>query len=138
MRRVLTPGWVLCHLVTVVLVCGMLGLAAWQYFRAAGGNAMSWGYFLQWPVFAGFAVYIWWREVRRVLRGHDGDRPDGAAPHGDAPAGADSTVRRPVITRRPAPVGADDHDDPELAAYNEYLAWMRAHPGARPADYPGG
>ena len=28
-------------------------------------------------------------------------------------------------------------DDPELDAYNDYLAWLAAHPGARPVDYPG-
>ena len=27
--------------------------------------------------------------------------------------------------------------DPELDAYNDYLAWLAAHPAARPGDYPG-
>ena len=40
-----------------------------------------------------------------------------------------------MLTRRPA-VPTDD-GDPELAAYNRYLAWLAAHPGAGPADYPG-
>ena len=31
--------------------------------------------------------------------------------------------------------GADD-DDPELAAYNRYLAWLAADPSRRPQDYP--
>jgi hypothetical protein len=38
-------------------------------------------------------------------------------------------VRRPARPAQPA--------DPELDAYNDYLAWLNAHPGARPADYPG-
>ena len=31
----------------------------------------------------------------------------------------------------------DDSDDPQLAAYNRYLAWLNANPHANPADYPG-
>jgi hypothetical protein len=31
--------------------------------------------------------------------------------------------------------GYDDTDDEQLAAYNRYLAWLNANPGARPADY---
>ena len=31
----------------------------------------------------------------------------------------------------------DDHDDPALAAYNHYLAWLNANPDRTPADYPG-
>jgi hypothetical protein len=125
MRRLLTPGWLACHLLALVLVVGMLWLAAWQLSRAAGGNALSWGYLFQWPVFAGFVGFVWAREVRRVLRRSDTDGP--------APAG-----RGPVITRRPATsLAYDDSGDPELAAYNRYLRWLAANPAARPIDYPG-
>lgn len=148
MRRLLTPRWLLRHLIMIVLVAGMLGLAAWQLSRATSGNQLSWGYTLQWPAFAGFVVFIWAREVKLALAAEaSGTRPErsgvrreragarrgrpGTAPSGDAGRAA----RRPVITRRP-PV-YDDSDDPRLAAYNDYLAWLNAHPWARPADYPG-
>jgi hypothetical protein len=39
-------------------------------------------------------------------------------------------VRVPVAAAR-------SEDDPELTAYNDYLSWLAAHPGARPSDYPG-
>lgn len=149
MRRLLTPGWIACHVLMVVLTVGMLGLAGWQFTRAASGNLLSWGYTLQWPVFAGFVVFIWVREVRRTLLG--GEQAPGAtatpvtptassgpaAPttRASSPEPAATPTRRPVITR-PAPVHRDD-DDPELAAYNRYLAWLNANPGARPADFPG-
>jgi hypothetical protein len=137
MRRLLTPGWVACHVLMVVLTIGMLGLAGWQLTRATGGNMLSWGYTLQWPVFAGFVVFIWAREVRRTLRREPADAAlpapvsPASAPLPAAPAAA---ARRPVITRR-APT--QHADDPELAAYNRYLAWLNANPGARPADFPG-
>jgi len=143
MRRLLTPSWLLRHLIMVVLVAGMLGLAAWQLSRATSGNLLSWGYTLQWPVFAGFVLFIWAREVRLARAGGADkaagrpERPDAArAQPGAAPSAAPGrAARRPVVTRR-QPV-YDDRGDPQLAAYNDYLAWLNAHPWARPADYPG-
>lgn len=148
MRRLLTPGWIAFHLLSLVLVVAMLALAGWQFSRAAGGNALSWGYTLQWPVFAGFLVFVWAREARRVLRGGQADA--GAPPPVGTTAGSPSAAIRPVpgggvarlgsapvVTRRPSRLAYDDRDDPALAAYNRYLAWLAAHPGARPGDYPG-
>lgn len=127
MRKLLTPGWLAGHALMLAAVITMLGLGSWQLSRATGGNALSWGYAVQWPVFAGFTVFLWAREVRRVRRGEpaSGGRPEPA---------------QPVITRGasgPAEAAYDDSDDPELAAYNRYLAWLSANPGARPVDYPG-
>ncbi len=28
--------------------------------RALAGNGLSWAYVFEWPLFAGFAVYMWW------------------------------------------------------------------------------
>jgi hypothetical protein len=67
-----------------------------------------------------------------------------------APAGAPPTPGRPiaVLVSRPIAVpvtgpiavparGADEpaDDDPALAAYNDYLAWLAADPSHRPSDY---
>jgi DNA-binding transcriptional regulator of glucitol operon len=130
MRRLLTPGWLACHVLAVGLVVGMLAMAGWQLSRATGGNVLSWGYTFQWPVFAGFVAFVWAREVRRVLRSK------AAAPAAPPPP---PPTRRPVVTRHPARAAArpEDPDDPALAAYNRYLAWLSANPGARPVDYPG-
>jgi DNA-binding transcriptional regulator of glucitol operon len=134
MRGLWTPAWIARHAVALVLVAGFLGLGWWQYTRAADGNALSWGYMFQWPVFAGFVTFLWWREVRLELRG-----PEGAPeppPVRERLPGAPVTVGRPVrAPARPAAPVADD--DPDLTAYNDYLSWLAAHPDARPGDYPG-
>jgi hypothetical protein len=87
-------------------------------------------------VFAAFAVWVWFKEVRKVLRETDTTAPvPVAVPTTPAPA-------RPATTRtsrQPPRSGPayDDSEDRELAAYNDYLAWLNANPNANPASYPG-
>ncbi|HLI14471.1 MAG TPA: hypothetical protein VKV23_00245 [Acidimicrobiales bacterium] len=76
-------------------------LTDWQLHRALGGNSLSWAYTFEWPLFACYALFMWWR-----LLHEDGTPPEAA--DDDAPAGA------------PDPV------DLELAAYNAYLAGLAA------------
>lgn len=135
MRRLLTPGWLAGHVLVLAAVATMLALGWWQLTRATGGNGQSWAYAFQWPIFAGFAVFLWAREARRV------GRETAPGPAATDPAATDPTpARRPRPTSGaagPAEAAFDDSDDPELAAYNRYLAWLAAHPGARAVDYPG-
>ncbi|WP_197698378.1 hypothetical protein [Micromonospora viridifaciens] len=131
MKRLWTPAWIARHVAMVVLVVCFLGLGWWQVTRAAEGNTLSFGYAIEWPVFAGFVVFVWWREVRHTLRG---PREEPAPPEPTVPAPA---VRRPVRVSRVPSAPADGAEDGELAEYNRYLSWLNANPGARPGDYPG-
>jgi DNA-binding transcriptional regulator of glucitol operon len=133
MRRLWTPAWIARHVIAVGLVAGFLALGWWQISRAAGGNTLSWAYAFEWPLFAAFVVFMWVREARLTLRGEAADQPAAEPVEKPQPATA---FRRPVRTAR-QPIGYDESSDPELAAYNRYLAWLNEHPGARPADYPG-
>ena len=139
MKGLWTPSWIVRHALALVLVIGFLGLGWWQFSRATEGNTLSWGYTFEWPVFAAFVVFIWIREIQQERRAADEPpRPEPAAETQPAEAqpGAPVQIRRPV--RVPVTAATPDgEDDPEVAAYNDYLGWLAAHPGARPSDYPG-
>ncbi|MCU7722942.1 hypothetical protein ODJ79_04375 [Actinoplanes sp. KI2] len=133
MKGLWTPAWIVRHVLALAAIAGCLALGWWQFSRASGGNTLSWGYTFEWPVFAGFFGFLWWREVQLVR--HPPQPPaEDTADEPERLPGAPVTVGRPVRVAIQAPPAADD---PELAAYNDYLAWLAAHPGARPADYPG-
>jgi DNA-binding transcriptional regulator of glucitol operon len=130
-RVLFRPGWVIRHVVVMILVVSFLALGWWQVTRAVAGNLLSYAYAVEWPVFAGFAIFVWVKEMRRALA-DAGEAPitDEATPRPRRPGAAPATS---------AHVGAayDDSDDPDLAAYNRYLAWLAANPDRSRADYPG-
>jgi hypothetical protein len=134
MKGLWTPAWIARHLLALALIAGFLGLGWWQFTRASDGNSLSWGYTFEWPVFAGFVAFLWFREVQLTRRPPEqsadatGDDTAGRLP------GSPVTVGRPV---RVAVRSTQAAEDPELDAYNDYLSWLAAHPGARPSDYPG-
>jgi hypothetical protein len=135
-RRFLTPAWLLRHAALIVLVGAFLWLGWWQLSRARGGNALSYGYAVEWPVFALFVIFVWYREVRAELRGRfEEPAPPPAVPED---LRISVPVRRPAAAPEPGPADDDGaHDDRAHRAYNDYLAWLAEHPDARPADYPG-
>jgi hypothetical protein len=130
MRRLLTPRWLVGHLAVAGTVAAFLALGWWQVRRAAGGNVLSYGYAVEWPVFAGFVLVVWVRQVLRVARGAGGGAGAGA---GEPPP---QRITPKPPSRRPLPVPVEE-PDPELAAYNRYLQWLAANPGRRPGEYPG-
>ena len=118
----LTPRWLLLHVVFVAAVIATGFLAWWQWDRAheAGGSFQNLGYALQWPLFGVFTLCMWFWLIRMELRGQG---EDSASPTAE-PAASESEpepVRRRPLVPPPAPrVGAEE--DPVLAEYNRYLA----------------
>jgi DNA-binding transcriptional regulator of glucitol operon len=108
----LRPKWLAWHAFALVATYAMLRLGLWQWHRAhATHSFQNMGYALQWPAFALFGLAVWWRVCRDAVRSPE-----------------DSTTEPAKNPRRPAPGPAaavtpvTEEEDPELAAYNRYLA----------------
>lgn len=112
-------------LIVLVIVgaAGCLALAWWQWtrFESASGSFQNLGYAMQWPLFAGFVVYAYYKFVR----------------YEDAPP---EPVKRDVMTEipdgllpeKPTSTSHSD-DDPELREYNAYLAELAKEDKEHPA-----
>lgn len=84
--------------------------------RALSGNTLSWAYVVEWPILGLYAIYMWRKllsEVHREQRGED----------------------RPVRAAHAAQV--DQEDDPELKAWNDYLATLHKLPHTAPTIQTG-
>jgi hypothetical protein len=121
----ITPRWLGWHAFAVLATIGMLWLGDWQYHRALAGNALSWAYTFEWPIFAVMGVLFWGRTIRDEFR-HPGGSNDAEAEEPDLPAGAAAggagTPARLRSLGVTAEAAGDDEEDPDLAAYNAYLA----------------
>jgi hypothetical protein len=119
--------------VIVVWVPGCAVATWWQVNIALSGDKLGWVYTFMWPLFALFAVVLWWnlihddpdtvgaRGLRRLqeqaalvaAQTESGDsRPEGGQAEADA-------------------IGQAEEHDAELAAYNAYLAALAADPEAK-------
>ena len=105
------------HAVILILVPAFMALCAWQISRALAGNSLSWAYVFEWPIFAGYAVYMWWRFVHEAA-----DVTPPAASAAGSPAGP-AHANGPAPADGPLPTAAPE-EDADLAAYNAYLAQL--------------
>jgi hypothetical protein len=126
-RFLISPKWLAWHVIVAASIAGMLALGDWQLHRAMSGNALSWAYTFEWPLFAIFAVVFWAKTIRDEFRIRRGEMPDPRAAAGaqSLPGGVTGTEQ--VWVLQAAPSGAQDGDeDEELSAYNAYLARLNA------------
>jgi hypothetical protein len=105
----LSPRALKLHAVILVVVPAFMALCVWQIDRAVGGNSLSWAYVFEWPLFAGYAIYMWWRFVHEKPEPADVITSENG--RGDAAPEWESGS--------PAPKSAQE--EAELAAYNAYL-----------------
>jgi hypothetical protein len=93
----------------VTLAAGLalcIGAFVIELLRALGGHSFSWMYVFEWPLFAGFGIYMWWN----LLQGND------------------RVPRRSKDRSLPSPRVSDE----ELDAWNIYLKVMEAAEGENP------
>jgi len=108
-RFLISPKWLGWHALVILSVLGMLWLGNWQLHRAESGNALSWAYTFEWPLFAIFAVVFWVKTIRDEV-------------HPPAQAEPRDAVALPGGIPVPRSDEEPGEDDEELAAYNAYLA----------------
>jgi len=146
-RFLLTPRWLAWLGFVIAAVAGMLWLGLWQFRRAESGNALSWGYTFEWPLFAAFGLFFYVRTVLDEVRGRRGARAAPAetgtaeASTGEASTVDASTVDASTVdasTGDPAdglpgrpPAAAEEAPDPELDEYNAYLARLGQQAASR-------
>src|SRR5271169_845391 len=116
-----SPRWLAWHAFAVAAAWGMLWLGDWQFHRAEGGNALSWAYTFEWPIFVIFGVVFWAKTIADEWR-----QPGGAAKQAQALRAAglapDDDLALPSTAHTAVAIDDEADDDPELAAYNAYLA----------------
>ena len=96
----------------IVAAAGCLALAWWQWTRweSTSGSYQNLGYALQWPMFAGFCFYAYYKFVRYEEAPPEPRRSDEVT---ELPAG--------MLPERPATPAPAPTDDPALREYNAYL-----------------
>jgi hypothetical protein len=122
-RFLISPRWLAWHAFAVVAFWGMFWLGDWQLRRALAGNGLSWAYTFEWPIFAIMGAIFWGKTIRDEFRIRRGEVTEADAP--DLPVGAMAANGLPT-TAGSMSGSADEPDDPELAAYNAYLAKLNA------------
>lgn len=98
----------------VTLLAGLalcVGAFIVELLRALGGHSFSWMYVVEWPLFAGFGLYVWWTLL------HGRDRVPRTTKNEKAPQAAE---------------GPDEH----LDAWNLYLQVMEAAEEQQDRDRP--
>lgn len=115
--RIFGPKRLLCHLgvLVVAVVCLRLGWWQWERSQELGGATQNLSYALLWPVFGGYAVFVWVRLLKMEIRGEQARQGTGAPVLGRPDEGPSGNGPGSALVRYVPP-------DPELVAYNAYLS----------------
>lgn len=113
--------WIHVGLVFGELIC--IPAFLFEIKRALGGNELSWAYVFEWPLLGLYAVYVW----RKMLRELRSEQASAAATERGEPDQAVAERRRL------------EEADPELKAWNDYLATIHGQAAQEPTedDAPG-
>ena len=109
-----SPRAILLHLTLIGWVSGCSAAAWWQIARAADGNALSYLYAIEWPIFAIAGVLGWYAllNIEKVTEAQEQARRE-----------YEEKMRQEAQQARVV-----DEESPELAAYNNHLAALAKQP----------
>ena len=125
-RFLISPPWLAWHAFAVAAFWGMWWLGDWQLHRALSGNALSWAYTFEWPIFALMGAVFWAKTIRDEFRVRRGEVTlPGAPVLPGGPLGPDGTTMPGSMS------GEIELYDPELASYNAYLAKLNRESESR-------
>jgi hypothetical protein len=115
-RRWLCGRALRLHVALLIVVPCCLAAGLFELTRARAGNQLSWVYVFEWPFFAAFSGRLWWRLL-----------------HEEESSSAHFSAAPVAGTSGPAD---DEPADPQLRAWNEYLARLHAEspPGGPPRE----
>ena len=104
------------HIALALWIAVCAYAAWWQVGRAAEGNALSYFYAIEWPVFAIFGVLGWYAllNMEKVTEEQEASRREYEASRREDARRARASLR--------------NVEDPELAAYNDHLAGLATKP----------
>ena len=113
--------WLMWHALALLAIALFVFLGKWQWNRAMAteGTLQNLFYAFNWWIFAGLVVYGWAKTLREDLQDLH------TAPGGPVEQAETATkLALPALYAKPRPADLDDpiEDDPELVAYNAYLA----------------
>jgi hypothetical protein len=109
-NRWLTGRAIKLHVFALLVISVCLALGWWQLHRALDDhNRLSWAYTFEWPFFAAYAGWVWWRLLHEEpgFKATEASEPRQGPPSGD--------------------------EKRELDAYNDYLAGLH-RAGRRTSD----
>jgi DNA-binding transcriptional regulator of glucitol operon len=122
LKVLLSRRWLQWHALGLIVIAAFVLLGRWQWHSAmsSDGTLQNLFYAFNWWVFAVLVVYAWAKTLRDELAAMDVEDPEQPGVRVPAP------IALPALYRKPRPQGLDApiEDDPELVAYNAYLAQL--------------
>lgn len=78
-RILLRPSWIARHALALALIGLFLRMGIWQWTKGESdhGSMQNLFYGVEWPIFAAFVAYWWWRMVSEDLHPRDAEEDSG-------------------------------------------------------------
>jgi DNA-binding transcriptional regulator of glucitol operon len=125
----LTPRWIAGALFCLAgaAVCAFLGVWQWNSAESLHGTLQNLAYAFNWWLFAALFIGFWFKALRDTVRRDAAEAAGTPIARGLGPVPKPVRVREPApdVPRPPLPTA---EEDPDVAAWNRWLAELNANP----------